>query len=202
MRTLFVTNVGSHMWNMQRPESDIDLFKCNIAPTRDILSGNMHDHCHFSQTDNIDTQASEIGKTVRMLIAGNVNYIWGVHSPIVVENSEELQELRTLSTPSANCFYSIRGLALHNLNLEKKTKDSKHRKTIYRSIRFGVNILEGKGYRFMKVEEPDIFLEDIQNVLKELEDAKANTKLPEHPENEAKMIEWLVDLRIRELEKR
>lgn len=189
------------MWGMQKPDSDIDLFKCNIAPTRDILSGNMHDHCHFSQTGKIDTQSGEIGKTVRMLIAGNVNYIWGVHSPIIVEDSPELQELRRLSTPSANCFYSIRGLALHNLNPEKKTKDLKHRKTIYRSVRFGINMLEGKGYCFNKVEESDISIERIEESIKELETAKENTSIPEKPENADKMINWLVDLRIKELER-
>lgn len=39
MKPLFVTNVGSHMWGMSTPDSDLDLMLVYQEDTRHILEG-------------------------------------------------------------------------------------------------------------------------------------------------------------------
>lgn len=205
MKTLFVTEVGSRMWRMERPDSDSDLFKAYIAPTYDILSGISHQNSHFSQADEVDTASHEIGVVINQLLKGNVNFIWGVHSPIVLEDRNGgLSELRELSAvPSSNCYYSIRGLAYHNYSkyiIDRKEPVEVWQKRINiicRTLQFGIRILRAHEYRFEPFRDgtPDRIVE----LLGALEAAKAETTLAPTPVWEEEVRKWLFRERMVEL---
>ena len=46
--------VGSHIWGMNRPDSDIDYYICYAVDPRDFWLGNIHDHGQMSQTEEED----------------------------------------------------------------------------------------------------------------------------------------------------
>ncbi|MEI8002719.1 MAG: nucleotidyltransferase domain-containing protein, partial [Methanothrix sp.] len=77
MKTLFISCVGSHMWSMQSPESDIDLVMIYIAPTRTLLRGERISPTVRQQItarggEIYDTLGWEIGHLINQLIKGNV----------------------------------------------------------------------------------------------------------------------------------
>lgn len=126
MRDLFITNVGSHMWGMEHDKSDVDLFRCYQAPSESFLLGNRHDGGHqilkldgkeYGYTDKLcDISSFEIGHVIKQLLKGNVNFLWGVMSPNIVDDSEELQRLRKIveENVAKNCYDSINGLTISN----------------------------------------------------------------------------------------
>jgi predicted nucleotidyltransferase len=204
---LFITNVGSHMWRMERPDSDVDLFRAFIVPTKMILMGKHHKDSDFKQKDGVDTASHEIGVVISQLLKGNVNYLWGVMSPLVVERrADYLDELREIMQKgmAKNCFNSIRGLAIHNykkyIEAGKVEGDKMTKKcnTVVRTLRFGTGILEGKGFQFGPVA--DMKPDDVQKAIGELEAANENSSLPDSPPNEDEFREFLLGLRLRELE--
>ncbi len=92
MKTLFVSCVGSHMWGMQSPESDIDLVMIYIAPTKRILRGEripptIRQEIAARGGEVYDTLGWEIGHLINQLIKGNVNAIWYVTSPLIIKPS-------------------------------------------------------------------------------------------------------------------
>jgi hypothetical protein len=206
MKTLFITNCGSHMWKMERPDSDMDLFKAYIAPTYEILSGIGHQNSHFSQVDEVDTASHEIGVVISQLIKGNVNFIWGVHSPVVIEDKDNaLAQLRELTkAPASNCYNSIRGLAYHNYSkyiVDRKESVEvwqKRMNIICRTLQFGIGILRGYGYHFEPfwAGTPTRIID----LMDELDAAKAGTTLPPTPAWEQDARKWLFEQRIKELE--
>jgi len=202
-KTLWQTEIGSRMWNMQREDSDTDIFKAYIIPTTDILSGkNKGCGSHFNSTDKIDTTSHEIGKIIDMLIRGNVNFIWSVMSPIIVDDSEELRELRTIveNNVAKNCFHSIHGLAVHNYKRyieNDKDLSSKRINTIIRTLFFGMNLLEKGEFHFdrliLKYNK-----KDVEESIHDLEEIYNITDLPEKPD-EKPYRDYLLKLRLKEL---
>jgi predicted nucleotidyltransferase len=203
--TLFITEVGSTMWHMERPDSDTDLFKAYIAPTYDILSGIGHQNSHFGSDEKTDIASHEIGVVVSQLIKGNVNFIWGVHSPIVVNDMyNALAQLREISAaPSSNCYPSIRGLARHNYTkyiIDRKEPVEiwqKRINIICRTLLFGINALERHEYQYVQVYDgtPELVVE----LMDMLERKKAETTLPPSPSWEQEARKWLFGQRILEL---
>lgn len=117
MFELFTTVIGSHMWNMQHPDSDIDYATIYMADSRDILlSKNIKGK--QVQDDFVDRTYYELGHFISNLLKGNVNFIWAVMSPLIEkEYKTSLRELREITSRNLakNCFYSINGLAKHNI---------------------------------------------------------------------------------------
>lgn len=138
-KVLFTTNVGSHLWRMERPESDFDLFRCYVTPTADILRGRVHlvpnspdtpndgdqivdGNSHFSaggKTESkTDVSSHELNKVVNEVLKNNANFLWGVFSPIVVDVHDPawLKELQRLSLDCASkvLYHPIAGMAHHN----------------------------------------------------------------------------------------
>lgn len=62
MKTLFRTNIGSHLWGMELPYSDIDIFEVYIAPKEDILIGKADLKSKHIQEGGFDIARHEIGK--------------------------------------------------------------------------------------------------------------------------------------------
>lgn len=210
MKTLFETTVGSHAWNMQRPDSDIDIFQVYIVPTKDILSGVLRQNSHFSQGKDRDESRHEIGVVIEQLIKGNFNFVVGVCSPVVNEDKYGyLAELRDITTRNLakNIYHSTKGLATHNwrkyfVNNVKNGSISeeelqKKRNLIVRSLIFGTTILHSGKIDFGKIQDQtDV---DVQFWMKEIKWTFEDSKLPESPDPK-EFREFLYKLRTRELE--
>jgi len=204
-KTLFETNVGSHMWGMERPDSDIDIYRAYIAPTRDILIGNARQNSHESQSKEVDRSSHEIGVVVKQLLKGNVNHLWGVMSPIIIMPSTHIYKLREFvkKSISKNCFHSINGISYANYQkyiIARKMEPELYEKKcnlIVRTLRFGIQLLRGEGFHFDAVE--DMTELNIQTYTTQLEKAHAESPLPDKAPNEQEFYDWLYRLRIDEL---
>jgi len=203
-KKLFTTTVGSHMWAMNHPGSDTDLFTVFQIPSKTILIGDKYKESRFIQNDGTDIHMHEIGKVIEMLIKNNVNFVWGVTSPLFVEGDERIyKELGEIarSLLSKQIYKPERGLAVHNYKkyIETKKDVSKKRcNIIARSIVFGIAALNGKiEYITTEGANPDT----INVLLSELDAAYENSKLPECPDEDVvrKAKEWLLDLRLQYL---
>jgi predicted nucleotidyltransferase len=192
-RTLWKTNVGSHMWRMNRPDSDIDEFEIYIVPTRDILRGIYRQNSHQTITETVDTSRHEIGKCIDQLINGNVNFVLGVMSPIILQDSPELQELRQiyLANLSKNIYNSSHGMALSNYKKYFETgKDVSRKKLaqILRVIQFAEHFLIKKELRFEPIPpNEDISASLVKSKILELEQFKdylSDDELPQKPNPE------------------
>lgn len=218
MNILMTTNVGSHMWKMNHAQSDTDLFHIFQQPTDDILIGKP-----FKQSiqksdkserpaETVDHSYHEIGKVLNMLEAGNVNFIWGALSPIVLTefNPIGLREL-AMESLSQECYHSINGLATHNYRKYIYDRDrqvinpkglpdwkfAKKLKVVRRTLEFGIGILQDRGVRFDPVSDCDWRL--ILELIEALHEARDNSPLPKKCPNVDDMDRWILEWRIREL---
>jgi predicted nucleotidyltransferase len=208
MKTLFITNVGSHMWNMQTPESDLDLMLVYQEDTKHILEGKpIHvtkpDKSFVNGTDGIlvDQKEQEIGHLVNKLIDGNVNAIWTVCTPIIVHDNHYLQELRTIveHNLSKASYASINGMAMSLLKDHTKRAgvmpEGKALRTAWRTCVFGQSLLlEGK-IKFKPMFE-DVTVEDVEWIIKSLKYIyESASSLPDKPD-EKPFRDFLFKLRI------
>ena len=146
MMELFVTNVGSHMWQMNHPGSDVDLFVAVLAPTKSILRGEFNDQSKVEYSGPTDRQYHELGRIVDQVLRNNWNYLSGVMSPIIVKDWPRLTELRSLATMnySKRAYHSIKGLAEHNYQkyiINERDDSVKRCNTIARTIIMGSKLL-------------------------------------------------------------
>ena len=190
-----ITNVGSHLWKMNHKNSDIDLGLIYITSTSDYLRGIAFTDSKQYKEGEEDWTVHEIGKVVEMLIKGNVNYVWIVTSPIGLFDTEYSKELKEiyLNNISANIYHSIIGLAksnykkyLVNGNLaegEGLSKLDKKRKIIVRTLKFGINVLNGNGLQYETITE-ELDNAKVVKYMEELDEAYENTELPEKPPEE------------------
>ena len=200
MTSLFTTIVGSHMWGMERPDSDIDYAIVYLLNSRDVLLGK---HIKGKQTkDNeVDTVYYELGHFVSNLLKGNCNFLWAVMSPIIdAQYKNALQELREITSTNLakNSFHSINGLAKHNIyhfiTGEKHEKApekeidresalyKKKLNVIGRTLKFGINLLTWGKCMFQKV---DIKAEEeLWDLKTKLNEAYRSSMLPEKPNKE------------------
>lgn len=84
VKVLFLTITGSHMWNLNTPDADLDIRGVYIKPTEQILSiypgRDTIESCGIMDKD-IDIQLYEIEKTFHMLLNNNGNTIEMLMSP-------------------------------------------------------------------------------------------------------------------------
>jgi len=151
--TLFKTVVGSHLWGMQRSDSDTDYFTVFAYPTKIFLMGYHPKMSLFKHGDVVDEHLHEIEKTVQQLMKGNINFILGVMSPVVVQTSRYHKELKNIvaAHPPKNVYHSIRGLAVHNYKLyvkERKDPSERRMNKILRVLQFGITLLRTGKYEF------------------------------------------------------
>jgi predicted nucleotidyltransferase len=187
---VFRTNIGSHMWKMNRPDSDEDIAIVYLANSRDILLTNRIDGKQ-TITETLDTTYYELGKVIQELKKGNVNFLWVVMSPIIISEFRNLlKELRQIVAENAakNCYYSIKGLAKHNIYhfIEKGDQESalykKKLNVIARTIQFGINILLYGKYLF---ERTDIQTKnELDDLVIRLDQVYQSSTLPKDPSPE------------------
>jgi len=206
VKVLFSTNVGSHIWTMNHPGSDVDLFVAYQAPSTDFLTGRAHDRSHHSIQGKDDRSSHEIGKVVEEVLKGNVNFLWGVFSPIQIsDEGNVLEGLIALARKnlSRQCFNSINGLGVHNYKKYVESgKDTSQKRCniIARTLRFGITLLRQGEFEFKPVR--DVKPEDIPKLLEEIQAAEKESCLPEHPTARDEFYAWLLDLRVRDLNER
>lgn len=210
MIKVFETITGSYMWKMDKPDSDLDYFICYLAPTKEILNGTAKTNSYVKQEGNNDYAYHEVGKVVDELIKGNVNFLWGVMSPIIksaygdIPISDRmcpLLELKMIvqTNLAKNCYHSIHGLAKHNYEkyiASGKDTSKKRCNTIVRTLYFGINLLNLKRFIFEPIVKATPI--DIREGLAFLDEAYEDSKLPEKP-NENPYHDWLLALRLSDL---
>ncbi len=208
-KTLFISCVGSHMWGMNSPESDIDLVMINIAPTRSLLRGEkimptVHQQITYRGGEIYDTLGWEIGHLINQLIKGNVNAIWYVTSPLLVNPSIIQEELSALvrANLSRQTYHSIKGMAQSQIKSEEKPAKipriaGKGYRTALRTINFGIELLLGGKICFVPVlHTPEA--EEVMEKLQQLDKAYACSLLPDRPDEDV-FREFLLRLRLDDL---
>jgi len=200
MFEIFTTNVGSHMWKMDHDYSDIDLATVYIQDSKDFLLGKQAKGKQvINEETNTDVTYYELGRVINYLLKGNVNYIWAVMSPIIVNDiGSSLKELRGIvgSNVAKNCFNSINGMARHNIYhyIEKKGDTSyKRLNVIGRTIQFGINALMWGKYMFEKTEIENV--KELYDLKEILNNAYNTSALPEKPDPrlyESYLIKWRI----------
>lgn len=227
MFELFTTIIGSHMWGMERPDSDFDYSTVYMIESENVLLGkNIRGKQKKDGIDDITYY--ELLPFIENLIKMNCNYLWGVMSPIIkYEYKNALRELREITSTNLakNAFFSINGMAKHNIyhfitglrNKEgaddtvnkrwtSKSREIDPNSVIYkkklnvigRSLKFGINLLTWEKCLFEKVNiKTEEELYDLKNKLNE---AFKNSSLPEKPDKEP-FEKYLIKWRLYKLKK-
>jgi len=109
---LFLMVSGSHMWNLARPDSDLDIRGVYLAPLPRVLS--LHPGADTIEGQHIlggevDLQLYEVGKALSMLARGNGNAVEMLLAPTVFyahPNAEYWQSLaRPFLTKKLRAYY-------------------------------------------------------------------------------------------------
>jgi len=116
------STVGSHMWGMNHAGSDFDIFEVIIQNTHEVLAGRQIRGGKEEKSDNPPTDKTiyEIGHVVEQLQKGNINFLWGLVSPVSVYTEwgkgfqSELKKIVLDNLPK-NFIHSITGLVRQNL---------------------------------------------------------------------------------------
>lgn len=195
------TMIGSHIWEMNHVNSDEDYFSIYLDDTRNFLRGTPQTQSYFTQYNYVDTHYHELGKVVEQLLKGNINFLIGVTSPIVMKMSFEFERLIdiTMGNLSKKTYHSIHGMGLHNYKryIETDEDTSEHRcNKILRTIVFGIKLLDYGRIEYKKFEggTPEL----IESKLKELDRAFENSTILEEP-NEKTFRDYLEDVRYENL---
>jgi len=199
---LFVTKVGSHLWKMNNENSDDDFFVCYAMKSSDMLIGKREQVTVQKITDGKDVTTFEIGHIVNEALKNNFNFIVGVMSDLIIKDWEHFNVFKHLTRINLSklCYNSIHGLAIHNyekyITLEKDHTQKKLNQ-IARIVKMGITMLDEGIIKFEKID--DNTKKDVEALVKDLDSAYDNSRLPEKPENESKMYEFLLKIRIENL---
>ena len=206
MKTLFISCVGSHMWGMQSPESDIDLVMIYISPTRSILRGErvpptVRQEIAARGGEVYDTLGWEIGHLINQLIKGNVNAIWYVSSPLIIKPSPIQEELSFLVQANLcrKTYHSIKGMAESQIKSEEEPtkRPGKGYRTALRTINFGITLLKEGRICFAPILHTPGAGEVMERMV-QLDEAYAASSLPDLPDEEA-FREFLLQRRLVEM---
>jgi len=194
MKVIGKTMIGSHIWGMNHENSDEDYFEIYLDSTENLFRGTPQNDSVFTQKDGVDTHSHELGKVINQLLKGNINFLIGVTSPIVVETTKTFDELKkiTLHNLSKQTYYSVKGMALGNykkyvgeLDLKDTTgiNITEHKcNQIIRGIQFGITLLK---YRTLEYKPfTGGTAEMIKQKMDELDKAFSESTIPEVPDEE------------------
>jgi predicted nucleotidyltransferase len=195
-KILFITEVGSTMWGMEDLASDRDRIVIFQEPTRAILRGEDYPRAKPQRRRDeggivIDEQFMEIGHLIDLLCRGNVNAIWAVVSPIIIQDHPICQHLRNLVTEemSQATAASVRGMAASQERDSTRRPvlgEGKGYRTALRTLRFGITMLNEERFAFKPV--PPMVAADLCSALNTakiaFEMAVKTTILKERPDEE------------------
>jgi len=206
MIELWKTQIGSHLWKMNHEGSDNDYFTVHIVPSEDILNGSITKlSSKVMKIEGDDFVSHEVGKVVDEIIKGNVNFLTGIMSNIIVyDRSCYLYELRDLIKEYGQtkaCVHSIKGIAMGNytryvLGNENNPTINKRCGIINRSLLFSINLLSGEGFKFVPVinTTPDDVCYMFEVFERAIETSNLFENTPPKP-----FRDWLYNLRLDEL---
>lgn len=184
---LWETIVGSHMWGMNRPGSDVDYFQVFAYPTKIFLMGYNPKQSFFYHYPDRDIHRHEIGRVIEQLLKCNVNFIFGVISNEVISTSKYHRELYEYvkNHPCKGIEHSIWGLASSNYKkyiLSGADISEKRCNKILRVLQFGITLLKTGRYEFKPFYggTPEL----IKQKINELVFAYNESKLPEEFDEE------------------
>jgi predicted nucleotidyltransferase len=208
---LWKTEVGSGMWGTKR--NDLDLMSVYAIDTHKILRGEniritmphrkYREEITYGDID-VEEQSQEIGHIVNKLIDGNVNAIWSVCSPEVVEEpySNILFDLKkiTLNNLSKISYHSIKGMCMSQYNDNVKRAavmpPGKAFRGALRVANFGITLLSKGEITFVGIDKEYMPTEEeVLDAIKKLDDSYAHSKLPEKP-NENLFRDFLYHVRL------
>lgn len=178
---LWETVVGSHLWGMNKPDSDIDYFSVFNYPTKIFLQGYNPQLSFFHHYSDHDVHKHEISKVIEQLSKCNINFIIGVMSNKISHTSKYHRELYEYvkNNPCKGIEHSIWGLANGNYNkyiLSGIDTSEKRCNKILRVLQFGITLLNTGKYEFRPFYggTPEMILQKSD----ELIFAYNNSKLP------------------------
>lgn len=204
---MWISLIGSHMWDMEIPESDIDRIFIYRAPTRKILDGssiksNLTQHKYVFEGQEYDESGMEVGHLIHLLLKGNVNALWATMSPSSVDvlgfpatTHDELRDI-VIENIAKNVYGSAHGMAISQYNdamkEEAKFNQQKKMMTAKRTLNFAIKILRTGVIEFTPASKAS--KDDLDNMFYELELAYMESTLPEKP-SEKPFRDWLYTVR-------
>ena len=200
---------GSHMWGMQNAESDFDVVTIYQIPTKTILSDRPYDRTR-PQTKReqkvgedliiIEDTFWEVGHLVSYLLKGNCNAIWMTNSCQILSSCDVHEELRTIvkDNLAKNVYGSVHGMATSQIaDATKRNLGMKGLRSAWRTLNFGINVLEGRGILFESA--PDMVTEyECRLMMICLKDAFESSNLPDKP-NAMLFYDYLYKVRLMNL---
>ena len=187
---LWESNVGSHIWGMNHPASDLDLFQVYVSPTTDILVGRRIKSKSIQDKEkNVDYAIHEIGEVVHQVSKGNINYIMGLTSPMIYQKSHWFYELygTFIHNKSKNMFHSVRGMSIANYKkfiASELDVSEKKKKTIMRLIEFGTRFLLHGEIEYCPPIRDVSSVDCFDDGIRSLEEAYDISKLHERPDTQ------------------
>lgn len=203
--------IGSHSWGLAREDSDEDLFIVFQEPTRKMLRGERLQTSHQNlqgKTLGFDETYHEVGAFINLLIPCNLNMVIGAMSPIVRHTTPEFDTLKRilLDYPAKGIYMSCKGLAMGNYKKYILTADHdtpKKRKLVYRTLKFGLDVIERGVYYYGLDDVPDVIeIADIAKMFAKLDQAYANAAGMRQTYPEQMLRDWLERVRKADLEAR
>jgi len=191
------TMIGSHIWKMNTPKSDEDYFKVYMDTTEDVFRGTAKYKSYFTQDNGVDVHSHEIKKVIEQILKGNINFIIGITSSIIIETTKHFDELRhlTFRNLSKNTYHSIHGMSKHNYQkyiIEKEDTSERKCNQILRALEFGITLLKYRKIEYKPFTDgtPELILKKMD----ELDKAYEKSTIPEKP-NEDELRDYLCKMR-------
>jgi hypothetical protein len=208
---LWRSEVGSGMWGTEH--NDLDLMSVYCVDTHKILRGEniritmphrkYRDEIAYGDID-VEEQAQEIGHLVNKLVDGNVNAIWSVCSPVVIESPysnilHDLQQI-TIHNLSKMSYHSIKGMCVSQYNDNEKRAavmpPGKAFRGSLRTAQFGNTLLSENKLEFKGVDRSYMPPKDeVLAAILSLDNMYKISTLPEKP-NEHLFRDFLYHVRL------
>lgn len=208
---LWEARTGSHLWQMERPDSDIDATVIYAIPTRHLLAGRYgpvtmpQQVCEFAG-DTYDTQFIEVGHLISLLSRGNFTALIAAVAPAVwdMRHHDRHRHLRHIigSNPSKAIIPSVRGMAQGYMkSAEKAIAESDHAMRAHklqgaaRVLQFGAHYLTTGEINFDPVPFHIVSPEQVDPFFETFEQACSESEHPDLPPVKA-LEDWLYQMRL------
>lgn len=165
---------GSHMWGVNREDSDLDKCVVYLNESEKVLLNtfdptimNEERHGRRVKSKNTDEHWYELSRAIRLLLKGSVSLLYGIMTPVVESEYNEARiELQNIivNNPS-KVFYSC--FLKYVSDSEKAMKRSqnrenylKHLRIAVRDMTFAINLFTNNKYEYKHIFTEDENLKD------------------------------------------
>jgi uncharacterized protein len=115
---LLVSVSGAHLYGFASPDSDVDLRGTHLLPLPDLIGRepprSTLDHSWVEDGLEIDLVSHDLAKFLLLLLRQNGNYLEQLYSPLVIIESDCIEELRSLvreGTIARHAYHAYAGYA-------------------------------------------------------------------------------------------